>query len=97
MKNEEPKPELMKCQSCGRILPASAFPKYSIPSAGDARRKPTRPAENRNGGKNELRHLLLRESQMSSSEELRTGHKPTCRLQVAGIHGRIQAGQGRTL
>ena len=26
----ETKPELMKCQACGRMLPASAFNKYSI-------------------------------------------------------------------
>lgn len=30
MKKEEPKPELMKCQACGRMLPVTAFPKYSI-------------------------------------------------------------------
>lgn len=24
------KPEMLKCQSCGKTLPVSAFPKYSI-------------------------------------------------------------------
>ena len=27
---EHPKPETMRCQSCGRLLPVSAFAHYSI-------------------------------------------------------------------
>ena len=30
MKKDEPNPELMKCQACGRMLPAKAFAKFSI-------------------------------------------------------------------